>query len=348
MSPVRMLVVSDTHVGYDFPARPRSGRRVRGQDFVDNFQAALQPAHEGVVDIVVHAGDVFDHPEPSPAVADIAYGLLRAVAERGIPVVVIPGNHERARLPCPLLIMHQNIHRLDRARTVMLEVRGTSVAVGGFPYARKVRRVFPGLVRETRLQQTAADVKVLVVHHCIEGAKVSLPEGGSFTFRDAPDVIATRDLPSYAAAVVSGHLHRHQVLRQGTPCPVVYGGSVERTAFAEMHETKGFVILTFDASEGGGELREVDFRALPARPMVRASIDPEGDVPAQAKRAIAAADPNAIVRLEVKGPTRSLPGLRAGVLRSLAPSTMNVHVVFADREPRFAPLSRARRRVPTA
>lgn len=339
-----MLVVSDTHVGYDLPARPRSGRRVRGVDFINNFTRALAPARAKEVDVVVHAGDVFDHPDPAPAVADMAYGLLREVAETGVPVVVLPGNHERARLPCPLLLMHEQVSVLDRPHTIALRVRGLDLAIGGFPYARRVRRAFPRLLQQCGLMQTPADIRVLAVHHCIEGARVSLPEGGAYTFGDAADVIATADLPRNVATVVSGHIHRHQILRDGRACPVVYGGSVERTAFAEMHETKGYVVLSLEADARGGHLRDVEFCPLPCRPMVRIAIDTQRDVDAQVRTALAKADDDAIVRLEVSGPTRSVPGLSAAALRRIAPQTMNVHLVFADIEPRFAPLSRARRR----
>jgi exonuclease SbcD len=339
---LRILVVSDTHVGFDLPARVRTGRRVRGHDFVAGLRRALQPAIAGEVDLVVHAGDVFDAPDPPAPVAESAYGLLRDTADV-VPVFVVPGNHERSRLPCPLLTMHPQLRVFDRPRSFTLDVRGTTLALGGFPYAREVRRAFAGLVGDTQIVHTRADARLLIVHHCIEGAVVSLPDGGTYRFSTAADVIAARDIPSGVAAVLSGHIHRHQVLRD-LAAPVVYGGSVERTAFAEAGETKGFYILTVEPSPQGGRVADLDFRPLPTRPMIRASIDPLGDVRQQAKRVLSAADPDAIVRLELPGPPQSIPALAAATLRALAPPTMNVHVVWGDTEPRFARLSRARRR----
>jgi DNA repair exonuclease SbcCD nuclease subunit len=181
------------------------------------------------------------------------------------------------------------------------------------------------------------------VHHCIEGAVVSLPDGGTYRFATADDVIAAADIPCSIAAVLSGHIHRHQVLRD-LAAPVFYGGSVERTAFAEADETKGFYVLTLEASPTGGRVVDLDFRPLPARPMLRALIDPATDVRRQLQRIFATADPDAIVRLELASAPQSIPVLSAPSLRALAPATMNVHVVWDDREPRFARLSRARRR----
>ena len=40
------LFVSDTHLGFDLPRRPRVERRRRGPDFFENFERALEPAHD--------------------------------------------------------------------------------------------------------------------------------------------------------------------------------------------------------------------------------------------------------------------------------------------------------------
>ena len=338
---MRILVVSDTHVGFDSPARTRSGRRVRGPDFVAGLRLALAPALAGEVDVVVHAGDVFDVPDPPPAVAESAYALLRAAADV-VPVFVVPGNHERGRLPCPLLAMHPRLHVFDRPRTFVARIGDTTLALGGFPYAHRIRTTFPTLVADSEVLRTEAAARLLVVHHCIEGAVVSLPDGGTHRFTTAEDVVAARDVPHGIAALLSGHIHRHQVLG-GLPCPVIYGGSVERTAFAEASETKGFYVLALEPGYDGGRVAGLDFRPLPTRPMLRAAIDPRGDIRRQIARVVATADPHAIVRLELPGAPEPMPALGAQSLRTLVPATMNVHVVWGEREPRFARLSRARR-----
>ena len=85
-------------------------------------------------------------------------------------------------------------------------------------------------------------------------------------------MVRASDLPADVAAVLCGHVHRHQVLRRDLrgrplPAPVVYAGSVERTSFAERDETKGFVLATIGAGDRGGRLASLDFQPLPARPM---------------------------------------------------------------------------------
>jgi hypothetical protein len=41
---MRVLFVSDTHLGIDMPTRPRVTRRRRGEDFFRNFERALAVA----------------------------------------------------------------------------------------------------------------------------------------------------------------------------------------------------------------------------------------------------------------------------------------------------------------
>jgi len=56
---VRVLFVSDTHIGLDWPTRPRVVRHRRGDDFFQNFERALEPALAGEVDdlLVAHTGN---------------------------------------------------------------------------------------------------------------------------------------------------------------------------------------------------------------------------------------------------------------------------------------------------
>ncbi len=196
---------------------------------------------------------------------------LVRVAASGVPVLLVPGNHERSAIPYPLLAAQERLHVLDRPSTVVVECRGVRVAFAGFPYARDVRRRFPALLDATGYRASSVDARVLCVHHCIEGATCGPPPG--YTFRDGDDVIAASDLPGDVALVLSGHVHRQQVLRRDLrgrllPAPVIYAGSVERTSFAEREEAKGFVLATI-AAGGGGRL---DGYTCSTRPTARSAV----------------------------------------------------------------------------
>ncbi len=343
--PVRVLFLADTHLGFDLPAAPRVRRRRRGEDFLANYLRALAPAFAGEVDAVVHGGDVFHAPGVPRTLAIEAYDALRAVAERGAPVFVVPGNHERSRLPHPRFALHPGIRVFDAPRAFRIAVRDLRVTFLGFPYARGgVRERFGELVAATGWRRGGEDVALLCVHHCFEGARVGPHD---FTFRGARDVVRARDVPAGVAAVLTGHVHRHQVLERdlaGRPlrAPVLYPGSTERTSFAEMGEEKGHLLLDLapDAARPGGRLERWRFVGLPARPMAVVEVDAEAaSGPSLARRLEAAlreAPPDAVLRLRVhgrlQGEARSV--LSARRLRSVAPPDLNVDVVFAD-EPRL-------------
>lgn len=311
---MKVLFVSDTHLGLDLPAKPRVTRRRRGGDFFKNFELALEPALRGEVDVVLHGGDLLHRPKVPAWLAEAALAPLKRVASRGVPVLMVPGNHERAKLPYPLLALHEHLHVFDRPRTVVLEARGVRVAFAGFPYARKVRDRFGELLSATGYREPAADARVLCLHHCVEGSTCG---PGDFTFRNGDDVIRRAELPRELSIVLSGHIHRHQVM-PGAPA-VVYPGSVERTSFAEAPETKGFVVL-----ELGRTGVAIDFRALPARPMVSRTLPLAGLGPLQVRHFLAAllestpGDAVVQVRLDGSPSPEVLPELSAAAVRRLA------------------------------
>ena len=332
--PVRVLALADTHLGFDLPVRPRVVRRRRGHDFLANYKRALEPALRGEVDVVIHGGDVFHRPRVPKSLVFQAFEPLVGVADRGLPVFVVPGNHERGRIPHPRIATHPGIHVFDRPRSYRIRPSGVRMCVAGFPYQRgDVGRRFPALVEATGWRSTPVDVRLLCMHQLFEGATVG-PWG--HVFRHEPDVVRARDLPRGLAAVVAGHIHRHQVLRRdftgrGLPSPVLYPGSTERTSIAEKDEAKGSMIVELEPGRDGGRLGTWSFRPLPTRPMVVRDLhvsDLRFDGLERTVRTIVAALPeDAILRLRLHTDEGDPPPpLTSSMVRALAPSTMNVEV----------------------
>jgi DNA repair exonuclease SbcCD nuclease subunit len=310
---MRVLFVSDTHLGLDWPSRPRVVRRRRGDDFFQNYERALEPARTGEADVVVHGGDLLYRSRVPAWLAETALAPLKRLASAGVPVLLVPGNHERARMPYPLLAMHDRLHIFDQPRSVLLEARGVRAAFIGFPYTHGIRRRFQEVFAAASRSSDAADVRVLCLHQCVEGATCG---PGNYTFRFGPDVIRAADLPGDVAVTLCGHVHRHQVLRPEGRSPVIYAGSIERTSFAEAPEVKGFVALHLTRSGLGS----FEFRPLPARPMVTRTLSFGGadapEVHARLLAAIESTPDDAIVQLRVTG---ELPAaLTAAGLRAIA------------------------------
>ena len=349
---IRILLLADTHLGFDLPTRARVQRRRRGHDFLANYATALRPALERQVDLVVHGGDVFNRSRVPTSVAWQAFEPLARIAESGIPVFVVPGNHERGRIPQFRFAQHPGIHLFDRPRTFAVDVRGVRVAIAGFPSERDdVRARFTDLVQATRWHALPATVRLLCMHQCVEGATVG---PNDFTFTTAADVIRGRDVPSGFAALLSGHIHRHQVLTtdlRGTAlaAPVLYPGSIERTSVAEANEEKGFMIVEVACDDSAARV-DWKFCALPARPLVRCNLDIDGiadDALESAIRTVIAEAPeNAVLTIRVVGTLgeHAWRVLSAANLRRLSPSSMNIALKLDGNASFVRPASGRRRR----
>ncbi len=330
---LRILLLGDTHIELDLPLRPRVQRRHRGPDFVRNLKLALEPARRGEVDLVIHSGDVFDRPNPPIEVARLAYDPLVAIAQTGTHVLIVPGNHERSRLPFPPLLAHPCIHVFDRPERWRGSVAGARIEVVGMPFNRcadgtAVRHT----LAELEPPDPSADVRLLLGHLAVEGAVVGIDD---FMFRAGRrDVLPGGAVPGRYAALLSGHIHRRQVLREtpgGRPfeAPVVYAGSIERTSSVEREEPKGYAILHVDPGPGGGRLDEVEMVDLPTRPMT--ILEPKAlrqdDLQRWLDAELRKLTPDAVVQVRLRAGAK----LSAKAAREVTPETMSLRTMVPRR-----------------
>ncbi|MBI4317016.1 MAG: DNA repair exonuclease [Chloroflexi bacterium] len=328
---LRIVFFADTHLGFDYPIRPRVDRRRRGEDFFANFHRVLRYAAHTRPDLVLHGGDLFFRSRVPLKIVDVVYHGLSRFAQNGIPLILVPGNHERGNLPSSLWLSAPNVYVLDRPRTFHVEAPGATLAISGFPFVRDgIRRRFRQLLAETDWASSSAPVKLLCIHQAVEGAQVG---PSSYTFRSGDDVVKMAEIPRGFVAVLAGHIHRKQILGQRrSETPVIYPGSIERTSFAEKEEPKGFFEITLAADEAGEwHLQRADFHELPSRPMVDLEIDAasmQSALKTYLIERIASLDENAIVRLRCKGSPAESVGklLTASFLRTVFPHTMNVQL----------------------
>ena len=337
MGVVRVLFLADTHLGFDLSFRPRVQRCRRGPDFFANFKHALQPAFDGAVDCVIHGGDILYRSKVPPQLVEMAFEPLIQVADMNIPVYIVPGNHERSAIPHADRVRHPNIHIFDRPRTFILQIDGTKVALTGFAFVRQgVRRRFLDLLGQSGWREPEADIRLLCIHQSVDGATVGPAD---YMFRYSHDVVRPTDTPPDFAAVLSGHIHRFQVLTKDLHgntlvAPVFYPGSIERTSFAEQDEKKGYLVLEF--SPDTTRLANWTFNELPARPMrqldVHAAKMNADQLKNWIRQTLQTLPDNAVVKLRVYGrlSAPAMDVLRAASLRSLAPATMNLTAVPVD------------------
>jgi DNA repair exonuclease SbcCD nuclease subunit len=337
---VRILFIADTHLGYDLSFRPRIKRRRRGPEFFANLERALTPALKHEVDCVLHGGDLLYRSKVPPRLVEMAFEPLKRVADQGVPVYLVPGNHERSAIPHGKYAIHPKIHIFNRPQTFLLRIRGFTLALAGFPFVRhNIRNEFSSRVEQTDWRNTKADGYVLCIHQSIEGARVGPV---NYIFRHRPDVIKATDIPRKFTAVLAGHIHRFQILTRdlrgnSLPVPILYPGSIERTSFAEKDERKGFLTLDFQRIEPGGcRLGRWLFHGLPARPMrvleLHVSHIHIHELKTWITHHFEKLPEDSVVKLKIHGKISPESGaiLSAPSLRSLAPPSMNVTSAFIE------------------
>lgn len=340
---LRILHLADSHIGAQLPARPRTDRPTRGDDFVHSYRRVLLRAREFDVDLVVHAGDVFDEPNPSLAAIAAAGEPLLALAADGIPVVIIPGNHERSILPGSLLFAHPNLFVVRDPTTLRFTLRGRSIAIAAVPCIRResATRFGPALAA-AGWENAAADLNLLIAHQSFDCAVCG---SANYRFRPGDDVVDRSSIPDGFHYVAAGHVHRHQGLPLGhiprtrstrrkepradtevsmfsakpprddawhdaATDRIVYAGSPDRITFAERDEPKGCVLI----EECGTALRW-RFLAHDVRPMASLPLDVSGLNASQIRhtvlRWLGEQPPGAIaqVRLSGRATPRAMRGL---------------------------------------
>ena len=320
---VKIVFFADSHLGFDTPLRPKKEKRRRGTDFLNNFDYILDYAKNNNADLVIHGGDLFYRTRIPTPIIDLVYERIFNFAQTGIPIEIVPGNHESSKLPVSLMMQHANIHYYNKSQIFRFRLNEIDFDIAGFPCVRNdVRSVFPGIINEIQTQLREDSVKFLCMHQAIEGAQVG---PSNYTFRKGNDVIAIDDLPDNFDLILSGHIHRAQVLYTRNNTPIIYPGSIERTSFAEKDEEKGFYEIEVD-SQGKCSFR---FIVLNTRPMIDVLFDKETYTTSSLKSEIIhfvnKIHPDSIIRFRMKN-IANLTLLSTKLLNDVIPPTMNYQI----------------------
>ncbi len=332
---INFIFFSDTHLGFDYPIKPKIEKRRRGQDFFNNYYRILDYILDKQADFVIHGGDFFFRSKVPAHITDLAYRALLDFSRSAIPFFIVPGNHERSTLPRSLFYTNSNIFIFDKAKTFWLDIDNVKVAISGFPFVKdNIRDNFNPVLKKTGWQDQQGDIQLLCMHQTIEGVQVG---PGDYTFRNGEDVIKMKDIPAGFNAVLSGHIHRQQILRKSfndkhESVDILYPGSIERTSFAEKEEQKGFYDIRFHLdSDKKWQLSKLKFVKLPARPMIDLYLDnniTKDNMKAFLLSEVQKMTPNAIVKIRCHGkPDQQIKRMiKTSFLKNIFPETMNYQI----------------------
>ncbi len=90
---IKILHTSDIHLGAKVSFLGSRASKYR-QKLLETFESIYDKAVEEQVNLVIIAGDLLDSPFPSKTDTEIAKGVFKKLAEAGIYVAILPGNHD--------------------------------------------------------------------------------------------------------------------------------------------------------------------------------------------------------------------------------------------------------------
>lgn len=248
---MRLLHTADWHLG----------RLFHNVSLLEEQQHVLEQLIDIVdreaVDAVLIAGDIYDRSVPPAAAVTLLDNVLGELCEaRGLPVIMISGNHDGAeRLRFGARHLRQaGLHILSDLKAcdhpVTLAVNGVEVDVFGIPYAdpEHVRSQFAAdvrdfdsahryLVERINIQRHSTRPTVLMSHCFVDGGSASDSER-PLTLGGAESV-AWEPMQGFDY-VALGHLHGPQY-RGGKH--IRYSGSLLKYSFSEAQQRKGITLV---------------------------------------------------------------------------------------------------------
>jgi exonuclease SbcD len=340
-----LLHFADIHIGMENYGGldPATGVNRRVLDFLARFDELIEYGLAHDVDLVVFAGDAYKLRRPSPTYQRAFAKRVKRLADAGVPVVLLVGNHDLPTMvqkassvdifstldvPNVTVAGAEAVHRIETKRgpvqvaTVPYPVRQRLLTHDDFrglsieELDAALQRIVTENIEALRQKLDPSLPAVLVAHLSVSNAEYG-SERSVMIGRDA--VVFKSALDDAAWDYVAlGHVHKHQSLNEGNQPPMVYAGSLERIDFGEEDDPKGFCWVEL----GCGETVETtwEFVEVKARPFVTIRADVrEADEPLRAlEREIGNHDiENAVVRLIVRLHADQEPLMRDYQLREL-------------------------------
>ena len=263
---MKFIHISDLHLGkrvYEFPML---------EEQRDILEKILGIAKDERADGVLVAGDVYDRQVPSAEAVQLFDWFLTALAEMGLYVFVISGNHDSAeRLAFGARLMEtQRVYLAPvfagEVKTVSLTDAYGELCIYLLPYIKPayVRRFYPdreiadyeealGTVME-HMSVDETKRNILLAHQFVTGASRS--ESEEITAGGLDNVSAEHFAAFDYTAL--GHIHRPQSVGAAT---IRYCGTPLKYSFSEAGHEKSVTVV--ELMEKG----RTDIRTIPLKPL---------------------------------------------------------------------------------
>jgi len=251
---MRIAHISDTHLGHR-----QYNLDERESDIYEAFEQAVNKAIEERVDVLIHAGDLFDSPNPPIKALYVFKNALKKINEK-MKFYCVLGDHDRPKR------RGMPPHKLFEIR--VLGVNGlewedvNGILIAGIS---NLRGRMAELLKEEMKKFDALAEKyrksILVAHQAIDRY---LPFEGSYELKED-------ELPKNATYYAFGHLHARQLVRFGKGF-FAYAGSTEILSKDDISswkkDGKGFYIVDFEGDEPSIQKINLD-----TRPQIEMEVD---------------------------------------------------------------------------
>ncbi|MFW5902380.1 MAG: metallophosphoesterase family protein [archaeon] len=279
---MKIAVISDMHLGY------KSGTE-REEDAFKQTEEAMDKAIEKDVDLILLPGDIFDEKTPSPETWSKALKILKKplintdrdveiketikgkekLSKSSVPIVAIHGTHERRSKgyvnPIEML-EHAGYLTHLHCEKIILKINGEEIAIHGMS---GVPEEYTGTVlKKFNPKPVEGMSNIFMFHQSLE----------EYIYDPENTFIKTSDLPKGFDLYIDGHIHWHNVLKDGKT--ILFPGSTVTTQMRkiEAEKEKGFYIIDTDAGEGNGSNWKIEFIPLEKqRPFKFIEIDIDGE-----------------------------------------------------------------------
>ena len=302
---MKLLHTADIHLGITTFGRvdPETGLNTRILDFKRSFEFLVERGLSEGIDCFLFAGDAYRTADPTPTQQKVFAECLRPVAEAGLPIVMVVGNHDHpvtfGKASALDIFGHLDgdVHVFDQPESAVIETPAGPLQLLALPWPIRSKILSkdehqgksPKALREfiedrytNFIDRHAAELDpslpaVLVGHFSVQGAEMAGSERTSLIAHEPKFTAGDLSVPPIDYAAL-GHIHQYQNRAPedaGGP-PVIYPSSIERVSFKEWDERKGFVLVDIDAADAetsDEKTTQFAFVETPARPFVALRID---------------------------------------------------------------------------
>lgn len=270
---ITAVVTSDNHLGAYYARLKPERLAQRRKRLQEAFERVVDAAIARKADLFLHAGDLFDRPDPRNVDRHFVACQFKKLIEAGIPVFAIAGNHDSPRsfaydgsvVPLEEMDALNAVHLFRETsewKPAVCNIRGHHVAIWGLSSDFNRADASCPLEGIAELHQRAGDIDLVLLHYSVEG--------WGYPSEIEPCLSITNLGKLQVDAICVGHLHARQETRLASGAALLNPGSTEHINFGEEKLPCGFWVLHCEPGRV-----ETEYVALTPQPMHTLELDLE-------------------------------------------------------------------------